>query len=493
MIKMILFIRLFLIFGSAISSEVLEYKEIDFDAKITSHDIALVEFYAPWCGHCKQLAPEYEKAATLLKKNDPYIPLIKVDCTIETAVCGDQGVSGYPTLKIFKNGVPSEYNGPREADGIAKHMRLKSAPISRELNTIEDIEKFLNNYDHSVIGFFSFDSSLSNEFMSAAEILNERFRFAHTFKLDLLVKYGYEEKIVIFQPPRLRVKLESIKNVYTGPVTKTRIKNFIENEIHGLVGHRHIENQEDFNGPIVIILFNVDYVKDLKGTNYIRNRILKVAKKLKEEKVAIRFAISNVEEFRKELIDFGFTEIISDEKYVIARGAKSEKYKLDTDFTFESLDKFSRDLAAGKLEAYLKSEPIPESNNEPVKIVVAKNFDQIVNDVTKDVLIEVYAPWCVHCKSLSPKYEELANKLAKEKNILIAKIDATSNDIPTNFEIEGYPTIFFVPKKNKKIPKIYEGNHEVVDFINYIAKHSTEPLIGYSRDGKKNDYDKIDL
>ena len=45
-----------------------------------------------------------------------------------------------------------------------------------------------------------------------------------------------------------------------------------------------------------------------------------------------------------------------------------------------------------------------------VKVVVASTFDEIVNDPTKDVLIEFYAPWCGHCKSLAPKYEELASK-----------------------------------------------------------------------------------
>jgi protein disulfide isomerase family A protein 3 len=65
------------------------------------------------------------------------------------------------------------------------------------------------------------------------------------------------------------------------------------------------------------------------------------------------------------------------------------------DFSYEAIEEFARKLAKGELEAYLKSQEIPEQTGD-VKVVVAKNFDEIVNDNSKDVLIEFYAPWCGH-------------------------------------------------------------------------------------------------
>jgi protein disulfide isomerase family A protein 3 len=149
------------------------------------------------------------------------------------------------------------------------------------------------------------------------------------------------------------------------------------------------------------------------------------------------------------------------------------------------LEKFARDLVAGNLEQYLKSEAVPASNNEPVKVVVAKNFDEIVNDDSRDVLIEFYAPWCGHCKTLAPKYDELAAKLSKESGITIAKMDATANDVPSYYDVKGFPTIYFAPKNSKQSPRIYEGGREVEDFIKFLAKEATEPLNGWDRSGKK--------
>jgi protein disulfide-isomerase A3 len=84
------------------------------------------------CGHCKKLAPEYEKAATELKKNDPPILLGSVDATVESALAGKFGISGYPTLKIFRKGVESgPYEGPRTASGIIKYMQKQAGPSSK--------------------------------------------------------------------------------------------------------------------------------------------------------------------------------------------------------------------------------------------------------------------------------------------------------------------------------------------------------------------------
>ena len=102
--------------GAAVASasDVESLTKDSFPDFVKDNDLVLAEFFAPWCGHCKALAPEYEEAATTLKEKN--IRLAKVDCTDEADLCQSYGVDGYPTLKVFRgpdNVTP--YSGARKA------------------------------------------------------------------------------------------------------------------------------------------------------------------------------------------------------------------------------------------------------------------------------------------------------------------------------------------------------------------------------------------
>jgi len=110
-------------FYDSASSKVINLSAKDFNQKvIKSDEIWFVEFYAPWCGHCKSLAPHWDTAARKLNGVVKF-GAINVDLEENKPIGSQYGITGFPTIKTFglnKKKSPEDYQGPREADGIVK-------------------------------------------------------------------------------------------------------------------------------------------------------------------------------------------------------------------------------------------------------------------------------------------------------------------------------------------------------------------------------------
>ncbi|CRK86583.1 CLUMA_CG000025, isoform A [Clunio marinus] len=100
------------------NDDVVQLTSANFDKLVTSSDnVWIVEFFAPWCGHCKNLVPEYKKLARALKG---VVKVGSVDCDDHKDLAGKFGVSGFPSIKIFIGKDHSPYNGERTAKAMAE-------------------------------------------------------------------------------------------------------------------------------------------------------------------------------------------------------------------------------------------------------------------------------------------------------------------------------------------------------------------------------------
>ncbi|KAG8052237.1 hypothetical protein GUJ93_ZPchr0001g31092 [Zizania palustris] len=123
----------------------------------------------------------------------------------------------------------------------------------------------------------------------------------------------------------------------------------------------------------------------------------------------------------------------------------------------------------------VKLAAIPSS----VVVLSLDNFDSIVLDANKDVLVEFYAPWCGHCKHLAPTYEKLASVYKLDEGVVIANLDADKHkDLAEKYGVTGYPTLKFFPKGNKA-GEDYDGGRDLDDFVKFINEKC-----GTSRDSK---------
>lgn len=158
---------------------------------------------------------------------------------------------------------------------------------------------------------------------------------------------------------------------------------------------------------------------------------------------------------------------------VLYLGATNDKYLWDEEsITADTLASFYQRIKAGEVEQFLKSAEIPESNDEPVKIIVGKTFKDIVLNNENEVLVEFYAPWCGHCKTLAPHFDEAARRLSNNPHIVIAKVDSTENEV-AGVDIQGFPTLKFWGKDKTQAPIDYNGERTADGIIQWLKDHTS--------------------
>lgn len=145
----------------------------------------LVEFFAPWCGHCKNLAPHWKKAAGELKGK---VKLGAVDATVHQGLAQEYGVQGYPTIKYFPAGPKrgsEEYNGGRTADDIVSwaldkyEVNIDPPEVVQAINS-EVLKEECESKPLCVIAFLPHildcQSKCRNEYISTLTKLGDHFK-----------------------------------------------------------------------------------------------------------------------------------------------------------------------------------------------------------------------------------------------------------------------------------------------------------------------------
>ncbi|KAG5675933.1 hypothetical protein PVAND_005790 [Polypedilum vanderplanki] len=413
------------------------------------NEFILVEFYAPWCGHCKALAPEYAKAAKILAEKESNVKLGKVDATEESDLAEEFQVRGYPTLKFFRNGSPIEYNGGRQADDIVSWLLKKTGPAAKELDSVETAEALLKDNQVVVVGFFSDrESDNFKAFLAAANAVDD-YPFAITNNADVLKKYEAKDgKIVLFK------QFDEGKAVFDGTFDEASIKKFVQSQAMPLVvDFNHESAQKIFGGDIKSHLLMFLSKEAGHFEKYV-DAAKEIAKDFREKILFV--SINADEEDHNRILEFfGMKKDEVPSMRIIQLQEDMAKFKPEkADLSADAIKDFVQKFLDGKLKQHLLSQELPEDwDKNPVKVLVSTNFDEVAFDKTKDVLVEFYAPWCSHCKQLAPIYDQLAEKFKDNDAIVIAKMDATVNELE-HTKIQSFPTL-----------KLYKkGDNSVVDF-----------------------------
>eukprot|EP01112_Ceratiomyxa_fruticulosa_P021316 TRINITY_DN744_c0_g1_i1.p1 TRINITY_DN744_c0_g1~~TRINITY_DN744_c0_g1_i1.p1 ORF type:complete len:446 (-),score=93.82 TRINITY_DN744_c0_g1_i1:278-1615(-) len=151
------------------NSDIIVLNNKNFHEKINEGNW-LIEFYAPWCGYCKRLAPIFEDVATDNKREPSNTKIGKVNCDDEGSTCRSVGISGYPTIKYFVNGVAKNYRGGRDKKDFLEYIRKMNRPAVKSISA-EKISTLLKQDGTSFILSPTAPQSFLDAFNSVADTL----------------------------------------------------------------------------------------------------------------------------------------------------------------------------------------------------------------------------------------------------------------------------------------------------------------------------------
>ncbi|CAF2024559.1 unnamed protein product [Rotaria magnacalcarata] len=450
------------------ASHVLALSKDTFDDTVKNNKFVLVKFVAPWCGHCKALEPVYAGAARKLAESGSEVKLASVDATIEADLAKRFEVRGYPTLKFFLDGTVLEYTGGRSESDIISWLKKKTGPAADELKTVDDLNKLKQAGDVVVIGAFKdTDGDAAAAFLQVAKTL-EGLPFGITSNDDVRKELEVTDDAII-----LLKKFDEGRNDLTSSIDEDSIRKFIEaNQLPIVTDFNGDTAQKIFGGTIKV---HVLLFAGQTSENYVKQREqFHTAAKQFRGKTLFVFVDADEQENARVTEFFGLQKSDLPAIRLITLEDEMTKFKpASSDITSESLVSFVNEFFDGKLKPSLLSQEIPEDwDTAPVKVLVGKNFNDVAKDKSKTVLVTFVAPWCGHCKQLIPIYEQLGDHYKDTADVVVAKMDATANEVE-GIKIKSFPTIKLFPKDSDEIVE-YFGVRSVEALAKFIDTNGKE-------------------
>ncbi|XP_028263849.1 protein disulfide-isomerase A2 [Parambassis ranga] len=464
----------------------------NFARALSENQFLLVEFYAPWCGHCKQLEPVYAEAAGKLKKEEPVMRLAKVDATEEKELAEEFDIGGFPTLKLFINGdrkQPVDYTGKRSVEGIIQWMKRRAGPGAPVVDSVVNAAQFIDAHNISVVGFFdNVESEAAKVFKEVAYDMTG-VEFAITATPEVFQKYEVKASTVV-----LFKKFDDGRADFVvsedGKLDKTNLTTFIkENSLELIIPFSQETADKIFTSSIVLhclLFINSSVESQTRLVDESRTVAKEFKGKMLFVKIDVTAALAHVLKY------FGVSENDAPTVRLINMETSNKFNIASGDLTVNSLRQLCQEVVDGTAKPYYRSEEIPEDwNKGPVKVLVGKNFGSVALDPTKNVFVEFYAPWCGHCKELTPIWDQLGEKYADHDDIIIAKMDATANEVES-VPIDGFPTLKYFPAEGKEVIT-YTGNRDLETLSKFLDAGGVLPEAETDEDeGEEQEEDEGD-
>jgi len=430
-----------------------------------------------------------------LKAHDDTIALAKLDATEEKDTAARFDIKGFPTLKWFIDGEEAmDYSGGRTAPEIVNWIKKKTGPPSIILEDTASLDKAKEEVT-AVFGYFAKFEGEEHEAFEALAAKNDEANFYKTSDAAIAKQLG------IAKAPGFAVGrnypdfgFEAISgdkhSAMSGksPLSERLVAFLNAEKLPAFINFSPATSGKIFGAGIDHQIIVVAPAESFAEKAALRKDLIAASGKTRGKVVWVT-AHSTAESADPIMNYFGLDKELTTPQVVGFLASKGKKYAMGENdvVNAKSLEAFAKAVIDGTAPKRTKSAAVPKDPlDEGVTVVVGSTFDSIVKDPKKDVLLEIYAPWCGHCKSLAPIYVKLAKRFKDIDSVVIAKMDGTENEVP-EVEIQGYPTLLFFPaEKNAEGIAYDEGARELKDLTKFIKKHAK---VSYELP-KKEDQDK---
>uniref|UniRef100_A0A3Q4AKY4 Thioredoxin domain-containing protein n=1 Tax=Mola mola TaxID=94237 RepID=A0A3Q4AKY4_MOLML len=441
----------------------LQLNKGNFNAALKKHKQLLVHFYSPLSGESHRLLALFEGAAEGLQGSG--VKAAVLDVSKEKDLAEELNATGLPTIKLYLSG--DKYNPdvcpvPQSSNSILTWLKRRAGSAA---DLVTDLSQSEASEELTVVGFFK---ELNHEYVQvyyAAALSLPDVNFAVTQDDEVISKYGLTHDIILLlkkskliqaykmMPQTSKEQLVVFITVYQmDPVTEYTGKTAAQILSSPVLSHALLfvsrssgdfarihsafsSAAEAFRMKILFVWVNVDEPRNGRLMEYFR-----------------------VRDFEAPLVRMvNLTDHVT--------------YHLPSDtLDVESIRRFCRSYLEGEAKAKMQSEPPPEGwDEQPVKELVGMNLEEVAFNPHRTVFVLFYLPYSQASRTLFPLWEELAEATKEREDVVIARIDASANDI--NMSMQGsYPSLCLFPALHAERVVLYSGERKLEDLMKFLDR-----------------------
>ncbi len=455
------------------SEKVANLTNLNYGDAINEFVYSLILFYAPNATNSNKTLTQYFKAAEQASIKFPGIRFCQMDANAYPDYAKMVEAKKLPAIKLFDQGSDDHrnYTGNVTAESLLKWLKTQMEVDVVEMNDGGQIEDFASATEHVGLYIGSYKSEAYSTFLAVSTVFSD-IEFIRSSDEDLLPEEDAGNDVFVLYRSfnkesskfRGKFEFEALKNF-------TRMHKFQSVMTLDKTAFKRIFTDKE---TACILLRNNEGEADDQA----QAEFIKIGSQFRQK---IALAVSGIQDAYGSAIAkyLGITADDAPTVVIIDYDNKMAKYKIDREVTAKNTKMFLLNFFSDNLVPFYKSLPIPAPEytyDGNIQIVVGHNFQRVVSDPDKHVLIELYSPTCGRCQEFAPIYASIAEQVSQIEDLVVAKLDGSVNDAP-GVSVEYFPMIFFYPKNAKDTPIEYIGGRTESEVLEFLNQHVTIPIL----------------